>query len=68
MARDTSGQNRTLYSRRNSYATQELFAGNDIHTLAKRMGTSMMMLEEHYGHVQLRKKAHAIAGGKSYKD
>jgi len=39
-----------------------------IYTLAKHMGISVLMLEQHYGHVPLRKKAHQIAGGKSYKD
>jgi len=35
-----------------------------IYTLSKVLGSSVKMIEEHYGHVQLRKKAHAIAGGK----
>jgi integrase len=38
MALDANGKNRTLYSLRHTYATQELFAGTDIHTLAKQMG------------------------------
>lgn len=29
-------------------ATAELLAGTDIHTLAKQMGTSVRMLEQHY--------------------
>jgi hypothetical protein len=32
------------------------------------MGTSVLMIEQHYGHVLLRKKAHQIAGSKSYKE
>jgi hypothetical protein len=36
----------------------------DVHTLVKQMGTSVKMIEVHYGHVQLRKNAQAIAGGK----
>lgn len=28
------------------------------------MGTIVKMIEDHYGHVQLRKKAHMIAGGR----
>ena len=47
MSLEENRKNPTLYSLRNSYATQELFAGTDIHTLAKQMGTSMMMLERH---------------------
>ena len=44
----SSGQQRTLYSLRHSYATTELLAGTDIHTLARQMGTSVLMLERHY--------------------
>lgn len=40
------------------------YASMTIYTLSKHMGTSVKMIEQHYGHVQLRKKAHAIAGGK----
>lgn len=40
--------NRTLYSLRHTYATFELLAGTDIHTLSKQMGTSVLMLERHY--------------------
>ena len=42
------GERRTLYSLRHTYATAELLAGTDIHTLAKQMGTSVLMLERHY--------------------
>ena len=48
LLKNTNGQNRTLYSLRDSYATLELLAGTDIHTLAKQMGTSVLMLEKHY--------------------
>jgi len=44
----TNGVNRTLYSLRHTYATLELLAGTDIHTLARQMGTSVVMLERHY--------------------
>ena len=43
-----SNQSRTLYSLRHSYATMELLAETDIHTLARQMGTSVRMLEQHY--------------------
>ena len=43
-----TGQQRTLYSLRHTYATMELLSGTDIHTLAKQMGTSVAMLEKHY--------------------
>lgn len=42
------GGRRTLYSLRHTYATAELLAGTDIHTLSKQMGTSVRMLEAHY--------------------
>ena len=49
LAKDMStGQQRTLYSIRHTYATMELLAGTDIHTLARQMGTSVTMLERHY--------------------
>ena len=43
-----TGQKRTLYSLRHTYATFELLNGTDIHTLARQMGTSVNMLERHY--------------------
>lgn len=44
----STGQQRTLYSLRHTYATTELLSGTDIHTLARQMGTSVLMLERHY--------------------
>jgi integrase len=44
-----TGQNRTLYSLRHTYATLAMTDSNtDIHTLAKQMGTSVGMIERHY--------------------
>lgn len=48
LLRDAGGSRRTLYSLRHTYVTLELLAGTDIHTLAKQMGTSVRMLEQHY--------------------
>ncbi len=48
LRRDGSGQNRTLYSLRHTYATLALAKGVDIHTLARQMGTSVGMIERHY--------------------
>jgi integrase len=45
---NAAGETRTLYSLRHTYATAELLAGTNIHTLAKQMGTSVAMLERHY--------------------
>jgi len=49
--RDGTGAKRTLYSLRHTYATLELLAGTDIHTLARQMGTSVLMLERFYSKV-----------------
>ncbi len=48
MSKNEAGLARSLYSLRHSYATRELLGGMDIHTLAKQMGTSVVMLERHY--------------------
>lgn len=48
MRKDGSGQSRTLYSLRHTYATLALAKGVDIHTLARQMGTSVGMIERHY--------------------
>ena len=48
LLKNGAGQNRTLYSLRHTYATQALANGIDIHTLAKQMGTSVLMIERHY--------------------
>lgn len=63
-----TGKERTLYSLRHYYATMALtYERMSVYTLAKHMGTSVKMIEQHYGHVQLRKKAHEIAGSLSKK-
>ena len=47
-----TGQERTLYCLRHTYATFQLVNNNvDIHTLAKQMGTSIQMLKKHYSHL-----------------
>lgn len=58
-----TGKERTLYSLRHTYATRVLTYNRvSIYNLSKIMGTSVAMLEKHYGHVQLRNLAHQIAG------
>ena len=60
-----TAKERTLYSLRHYYATMALTHDTmSIYTLSKHMGTSVKMIETHYGHVLLRKKAHEIAGRK----
>ena len=46
-----TGQDRTLYCLRHTYATFQLVNNVDMHTLAKQMGTSIQMLEKHYSHL-----------------
>ena len=50
LAKDAiTDRQRTLYSLRHTYATLALMDGQmDMHTVAKQMGTSIAMLEQHY--------------------
>jgi hypothetical protein len=34
-----------------------------VYKFARHLGTSIAMIEQHHGHVELRKIAHEIAGG-----
>ena len=56
-----TGQQRTLYSLRHTYATAELMSGTDIHTLARQMGTSVIMLERHYSKLTATMAAERLA-------
>jgi len=58
-----TGKERTLYSLRHTFATLSLtYDRMSIYTLSEQMSTSVKMIEDHYGHVLLRKKADEIAG------
>ena len=59
-----TGQNRTLYSLRHTYATLSLIykRGVDIHLLATQMGTSTLMIERHYSHLIARMRSAQLAG------
>jgi integrase len=46
-----SGIPRTTYCFRHTYATFRLSAGVDVYLLAQQMGTSVKMIEQHYGHL-----------------
>jgi integrase len=47
-------QNRVFYSLRHTYATLALTNDNvPIHTLARQMGTSVLMIEKHYSHLSV---------------
>ena len=58
-----TGQNRTLYSFRHTYATCALLNdGIDIHTLAIQMGTSIAMIERHYSPLKPRLRKEMLTG------
>jgi integrase len=58
-----TGQDRTLYSLRHTYATFALINdGMDVHVLAKQMGTSTGMIERHYSHLTARMKKDMLTG------
>lgn len=50
LLKDSQGKIRTIYSFRHYYATLRLENGASIFWLTKNMGTSVQMLERHYGH------------------
>lgn len=58
-----TGQDRTLYSLRHTYATFALLNdGMDVHTLAVQMGTSIPMIERHYSHLTPRLRKEVLTG------
>jgi hypothetical protein len=62
-----TGQDRTLYSLRHTYATFSLLNdGMDVHTLAVQMGTSILMIERHYSHLTPRLKKEMLTGKRYY--
>ena len=58
-----SGIPRSNYCFRHTYATFRLAAGIDVYFLAEQMGTSVQMIEEHYGHVNTIKHADRVLQG-----
>lgn len=58
---DRQGRNFTLYSLRHTYATFRLLAKIDPLLLAKNMGTSVKMIEEHYSHVKTEQFADVLS-------
>ena len=61
--RASSGSGRSTYCFRHTYATFRLTEGVDVYFLAKQMGTSVKMIEDHYGHVTPVKNADRILQG-----
>jgi integrase len=58
-----SGIPRTTYCFRHTYATFRLSEGVDVYILAQQMGTSVKMIEQHYGHVNTIKYADRVLMG-----
>ncbi len=58
-----SGTPRSTYSFRHTYATFRLSEGVDVYFLAQQMGTSVKMIEDHYGHVNAVKHADRVLHG-----
>lgn len=68
MLDDRHGSRRTLYSLRHTYATFRLMKGVSIHILAKNMGTSVGMIEQHYSHLIPSMSAAELTGMKRNRD
>ena len=63
LLRSSSGRRRSTYCFRHTYATFRLSEGVDVYFLAKQMGTSVQMIEDHYGHINPVKNAARILQG-----
>jgi len=60
---DRIGQPRALTSLRHSYATNQIVNNRiDLHLLSSNMGTSVQMIEKHYGHLEPVQRAAELAG------
>lgn len=59
----SSGKRRSTYCFRHTYATFRLSEGVDALFLAHQMGTSVKMIQDHYGHITPLKNAERILQG-----
>lgn len=63
-----TNQKRVFYSLRHTYATLALTHDMvPIHTLAKQMGTSVLMIERHYSHLQVIQAIEQLRGANTRK-
>jgi integrase len=60
-----TGVPRSTYCFRHTYATFRLAEGVDVYFLADQMGTSVKMIEDHYGHVNTVRHADRVLQGMS---
>jgi hypothetical protein len=58
-----NGKDRSTYCFRHTYATFRLGEGVDVYFLAHQMGTSVKMIEQHYGHANAVRNAASILRG-----
>lgn len=63
LQKSSSGSQRSTYCFRHTYATFRLTEGVDVYFLAQQMGTSVKMIEDHYGHITPVKNADRILQG-----
>ena len=63
LKKSSAGAMRSTYCFRHTYATFRLTEGVDVYFLAKQMGTSVKMIEDHYGHINPVKNAERILQG-----
>ena len=63
---DSHGNKRTIYSLRHTYATFRLEEGVHQFILARNMGTSVEMLEKHYGHTSNVASADELTKGRRF--
>ena len=67
LLKNANGDTRTIYSLRHTYATFRLMNGVDSYVLSKNLGTSVKMIELHYGHTTNRGFASELTKNKSMK-
>lgn len=65
LLKDKKGKNRTLTSLRHTYAVDRLLDGDvDHYLLAKAMGNTVRMIEQHYGDIEPQQKAAQLTRSK----
>src|SRR5204862_6121165 len=57
---------RGLYDRRHTYATFALRAGVPVFAVSRFMGSSIAMIDRHYGHLANDSREHAVASSKRF--
>ena len=64
---EAEGRKISLYSSRHAFITWRLRYGNvPIHLLSKAVGTSIKMIEQTYGHIEVEKQTELLTRGQGY--